>query len=272
MNWIIISIVLVIIAGIVFSHLNRKKIEEQKKWILENDERILALQKLNNHFDFAVFSTVQYLSTSVKSRQRVTLFNYDKFLYTKLKENIRYWEMLVKIAKTNKIKYEEYKNQLNQLPQISASTAERLRLSFDKYKALETELYYENLLQPPLSFEVRCKVSYSSPQGRSYVENEHIYGLFEVSRCLNDIRFDEKEKSSEENRRKEERNKMTPGLRYKIMKRDGFRCVLCGRSANDGIKLHVDHVIPVSRGGKTEESNLRTLCEECNMGKGDKVE
>ena len=81
-----------------------------------------------------------------------------------------------------------------------------------------------------------------------------------------------KKKSSEENRRKEERNKMTPGLRYKIMKRDGFRCVLCGRSANDGIKLHVDHVIPVSRGGKTEESNLRTLCEECNMGKGDKVE
>ena len=74
MNWIIISIVLVIIAGIVFSHLNRKKIEEQKKWILENDERILALQKLNNHFDFAVFSTVQYLSTSVKSRQRVTAF------------------------------------------------------------------------------------------------------------------------------------------------------------------------------------------------------
>ena len=107
---------------------------------------------------------------------------------------------------------------------------------------------------------------------RCHLKDEHIYGLFEVSRCLNDIRFDEKEKSSEENRRKEERNKMTPGLRYKIMKRDGFRCVLCGRSANDGIKLHVDHVIPVSRGGKTEESNLRTLCEECNMGKGDKVE
>ena len=268
---VIISIVLAIIISTVFCYLNRKKIEAQKEWVLENDERIIALKELNNRFKFEVFSEVQYLSKSVKSKRQAEVFDYTKFLYTTLKENIRYWERLVKCAETNEIKYKEYKNQLKQLPQISVSAAGRLQLSFDKYKALETEIYYENLLCPPLSFEVRCKVFYSSPQGRSCVEYEHIYGRSEISRCLNDIRFEEKEKNSEENRRKEERNKMKLGLRYDIMKRDGFRCVLCGRSASDGIKLHVDHIVPVSRGGKTEESNLRTLCEECNLGKGDKI-
>ena len=56
------------------------------------------------------------------------------------------------------------------------------------------------------------------------------------------------------------------------MKRDGFRCVLCGRTANDGVVLHVDHIYPVARGGKTEMSNLRTLCEFCNKGKSAKYD
>ena len=38
------------------------------------------------------------------------------------------------------------------------------------------------------------------------------------------------------------------------------------------VKLHVDHIKPVSKGGKTELSNLRTLCERCNLGKSDKFE
>lgn len=65
-----------------------------------------------------------------------------------------------------------------------------------------------------------------------------------------------------------ERDKMNDQLRYEIMKRDKFRCVLCGRNAiDDGVKLHIDHFIPIAFGGKTEYNNLRTLCEECNLGK-----
>ena len=65
-----------------------------------------------------------------------------------------------------------------------------------------------------------------------------------------------------------EREKMNSQLRYEIMKRDNFRCVLCGRNVSeDGVKLHVDHFIPIAFGGKTEYDNLRTLCEDCNLGK-----
>ncbi len=59
-------------------------------------------------------------------------------------------------------------------------------------------------------------------------------------------------------------------LRYKVLIRDGGKCVLCGRSANDGVILHVDHITPYSHGGLTELSNLRTLCQECNIGKSNK--
>jgi hypothetical protein len=63
------------------------------------------------------------------------------------------------------------------------------------------------------------------------------------------------------------------GLRYHIMVRDRFRCVLCGRSpATDlSCRLVVDHIEPFSRGGKTIPSNLRCTCQECNLGKSDSI-
>jgi len=63
-------------------------------------------------------------------------------------------------------------------------------------------------------------------------------------------------------------------LRYRVLCRDRFRCVLDGASpAKDpSIELHVDHIVPWSRGGLNVETNLRTLCSRCNLGKGARIE
>jgi len=60
-------------------------------------------------------------------------------------------------------------------------------------------------------------------------------------------------------------------LRLKVLQRDNFKCVFCGKSpvTHPGSALHVDHITPFVKGGKTELNNLQTLCEECNWGKGD---
>lgn len=69
------------------------------------------------------------------------------------------------------------------------------------------------------------------------------------------------------------RRKMKSSKRMRILRRDGFRCQLCGRAANDadGLTLHVDHRMPVAKGGGDEDSNLWTLCSECNGAKSDTV-
>jgi predicted restriction endonuclease len=60
-------------------------------------------------------------------------------------------------------------------------------------------------------------------------------------------------------------------LRWKVLQRDNFRCRGCGRipSETPGTHLHVDHVEPWSAGGETLLENLQTLCQDCNLGKGD---
>jgi len=62
------------------------------------------------------------------------------------------------------------------------------------------------------------------------------------------------------------RKSISAAVRFSIMRRDGFRCRYCGRSAAH-IELVLDHVIPFSRGGRCDETNLVTACIECNAGK-----
>lgn len=65
-----------------------------------------------------------------------------------------------------------------------------------------------------------------------------------------------------------ERAKMTPKLRYEVIKRDGYRCRACGFSVQHGARLHVDHIVAIANGGETKNANLQTLCSSCNLGKG----
>jgi hypothetical protein len=57
--------------------------------------------------------------------------------------------------------------------------------------------------------------------------------------------------------------------RAQILMRDGATCRMCGLRPEDGVKLHVDHIIPWSDGGETVLENLQILCEQCNIGKSD---
>lgn len=56
-------------------------------------------------------------------------------------------------------------------------------------------------------------------------------------------------------------------LRFRVLKRDNFACFYCGAGPRQSV-LHVDHVKPVSAGGTNDFDNLRTACEDCNIGKG----
>lgn len=71
---------------------------------------------------------------------------------------------------------------------------------------------------------------------------------------------------------KKQRALMTSELRAKIQERDNYTCKICGKYMPDLKGLVIDHIIPVAKWGKTEESNLRVLCSRCNGIKGSKLD
>lgn len=66
------------------------------------------------------------------------------------------------------------------------------------------------------------------------------------------------------------RHTISDRIRYTVLKRDNFRCVMCGASPaiDEKVVLHIDHIRPFSDGGETVLENLQTLCSRCNFGKG----
>ena len=65
----------------------------------------------------------------------------------------------------------------------------------------------------------------------------------------------------------------SPRLRFQVLVRDKFTCRFCGASPSKdpSVTLHIDHIMPWSKGGKTTLDNLQTLCSTCNLGKSDIV-
>lgn len=51
-----------------------------------------------------------------------------------------------------------------------------------------------------------------------------------------------------------------------IIARDRSRCHLC-RKKCDPSEIHLDHLIPLSRGGTHDAANVRVACADCNLSK-----
>lgn len=59
-------------------------------------------------------------------------------------------------------------------------------------------------------------------------------------------------------------------LRYDMLVKHGARCQCCGVSAQEGARLNVDHIEPISKAWhrRLDPTNLQILCGSCNAGKG----
>ena len=69
-----------------------------------------------------------------------------------------------------------------------------------------------------------------------------------------------------------QRKPLKPSVRFQILKRDNYRCQMCGVTAKDGATLEIDHILPVSKGGTNDADNLQVLCRDCNAGKSDSLQ
>lgn len=109
---------------------------------------------------------------------------------------------------------------------------------------------------------------YVSPAGKS----SKSYSISITDEILKKIQTEMYKKVNKKGHSKTQRSAMTNDLREAIKKRDNYTCCICGNSVfnEPNLLLEVDHIISISKGGKTEASNLQTLCWRCNREKSNK--
>lgn len=232
-------------------------------------EKYKKLCELNQKYDFNDLGienrTIIEKEYSHKSFDRARANSIILYQIENNDNNIR--EFILN-AYRNKKSYDNYLNDFNN---INGDTSEQsiMNVGFSKEQFLKIEkelLEYEKIKDNIYNITIDVIVSYTTPAGKNTYKKNRIITYQEL--CDLYMQWRNGKKYDETSKR--ERRYMTDQLRYDVLKRDKFTCQKCGATAKDGVKLHVDHIIPVYKGGKTTMSNLQTLCDRCNIGKGTK--
>lgn len=272
-GWMAVIIIAALILGGGAILLTTFAIYSKREDIVQTHSKQIAdIKKLNSKYYFFKFpnENIRKNCSSKKAFDRVYL---EDVLKEDLGDNLEYYYDIIDKVKQNRNNYQRYINEYNHIVStISKEEAKSLKISLATFQKIEKRICGSLQLKPQTDVSIHVAKSYSSPQGRNSYYDASTYNFSEWTYYYNLAVAEKNRKQTHAYKVQAERAKMSDSMRYDVMRRDNFRCVLCGAKASDGVQLHVDHIFPVSKGGKTEMSNLRTLCSRCNLGKGSKIE
>ena len=240
--------------------------EMMKKNVISYSERYRFLKELSHSISSYPLQKQYRYTVDVSTRAQVDQTNAEKVMKEVISENEDII-LTLEQCRANENSLVRFEEKIKDLPPCEIlENPDHLGLMYMKTEEEMTEKMLD-VLRPvvPLFW---LDIRYASPGGRSNHNKTVCFTLSDMFDLLRQMEEEAEYKQSAQY----QRSQVTESVRYNVMKRDGFRCTICGRDASDGVKLHIDHIIPVSKGGKSTMDNLRTLCEECNRGKRDKYD
>lgn len=275
LNLIIILIVFgttvlaVLTIVVVFAVINSKC----KEFINAKSECIRQLRELNKKTIFKKYHPYFELSYKYDNKRNWSRTEPSAFLTKRIRDNLEYYIELREKIEFNRELFPKYDKEARGLyKQISPKLCATTKFKYKRCVKTERNIFFSLIQKPDREINIRITLRYVSRKGKVDLSKSQTFGYIEIVRILDSVSTKRVDRNTYEKLAKAERMILSDGMRYDVLKRDGFKCVLCGMSAKDGAILHVDHIIPISKGGKTEMSNLRTLCEKCNIGKSNKIE
>lgn len=265
----IIIFLFIFMLPIIFYNFGIKRIiNNENEIVSKTSKKIQKITKLNELYQFKDIKRKKHniieREYSRKSLDRVTGKGIIKY---HLDNNINGIRTDLENAIFNISLLEKYNEDVEKV--LLSESINNSVYSLKKFKKIEDRVL-KNIIYKKEHFIITLKIEvfYRSNGGNVYDNRK---GRFLFNDLVN-IYKEWNNGNKFEETIKQERKIMNDNIRYNVLKRDNFSCQICGIRAKDGAKLHVDHIIPVSKGGKTVMSNLQTLCERCNIGKSNKTE
>lgn len=260
---ILAFIVIAIIIFVILQNRYERKYTATKEHVVSTSKRYAYLLKLKDTIQPYKLNDAYTINRYMNSKAQLERINEFNQMINIIQGD-QDLQNLLELCKKNINLNSIYEQDMQDIPNfMENSTVSKL------YSKIEHKLSDDLTAEIcPVIPVFKIHFEYTSPKGRNTWYWDTVFSSEEMLDFSQQCKIIERNKQSA----RYQRSIMTADLRYNVMKRDGFRCVLCGRDASDGVKLHVDHIVPIAKGGKTIKSNLRTLCEDCNIGKKDKYD
>jgi 5-methylcytosine-specific restriction endonuclease McrA/type II secretory pathway pseudopilin PulG len=250
-------------------------ISKRRRMVTENSAALAALHSLNQNYRQRLKypSPIVYnWEDRVNSKAKLDRYDLHKFFLVRLAVLEDQILNQIAVQMEDASVYAEYGAAYQQLGSTKLGRSRHEKISRVSFVRIEQKLFTKRMLSAPVCVaQVRCIVRYTSPKGQNSYSRGLEWNFDGLRSGLTEMKQIQKAQSTATFLRQQERNRMSASLRYQVLSRDNSRCTRCGATPQThGVSLHVDHIVPVSKGGKTVMNNLQTLCEPCNLGKSNR--
>ncbi|MDE7163840.1 MAG: HNH endonuclease [Clostridiales bacterium] len=264
---IIISVVIVLLC----LYFRQRKYDN---FILKNSLCLKQLREINNRYEFNSNISFDQYHTYDNEKFYDTISCEDYLIY-QLQYISKKVVVQIKKISENKQSYSNYLSEVKTISDFGKFQSPIKYLNLEKLITKEKQFLRKNLLQKPITqFTLTITLYCSTINGCIYDKKTAIFDdsdIFALVKRLNNKNgtfYNDREIWNSLCR--VERGKVSNKMRFSIYERDGYRCCKCGISERYA-DLEIDHIIPISKGGKSTYDNLQTLCHRCNVEKGNSI-
>ena len=264
---------LIAIAFIIFLVLYIQHVVQRKytDFVNQNSIALKKLLEINQRYVFYPYKDLNQTHTYDNEKFYDNISCSDYLIYQLQYLSPKIFDQVKKID-SNKQKYQEYLCEVETI-QIGQFQCPIGKLKLDKLLNTEKNIVNKTVQTPVTQFNITVTLYCSKINGRIYDRKIQSFCVEEIFSFINRL----KNKSGTFYNDRDiwnslcrvERGKVSNKMRFSIYERDGYRCRRCGVSERYAT-LEIDHIIPISKGGKSTYENLQTLCRKCNYEKGNK--
>lgn len=243
-----------------------------RKFVREHSIAVKTMKEINNRYKFYLIKNLNQSHTydNCDYYNEITCRAYFTYYLRDNKDEV---ETQIRNASINHkmfLKYEKEIKDLNCVGQYNVDNSRYIKIALRKYEKNEID----SLIQYPCTtFKILIFLSCSRMNGNIYSTKSETFwaddAINMLARISNKSGGYYNDKEVWDYLCKVERGKVSNKMRFAIYERDNFICRRCGwngRNAKNG--LEIDHIVPISKGGKSTPDNLQTLCHKCNKLKG----
>ena len=253
---------------------NRKYVD----FVNEHSLAIRAIKELNSKYQFSsIYPLIyKYCYDSTRNFEKVSCKDYLIYQFHLDTLSIR---RIIKSRNNNISKEIDYKSKVD-LTKDKLGNFDVSIEDLDEEKLRNIESIVFNDLIEKVNTDFYAEVHLYLTRGRMHRVVDEKKELFDLNEIRNVLKSIDSSKVIDGRRfysvevwnsiERVERAKVSNELRQEIFERDGYTCVNCGSTEKES--LEIDHIQPISKGGKTEPGNLQTLCRNCNFRKGNNID
>ena len=258
-----------VILGIYSAYIDKKYLE----FILEHSLAVREMRELNEQYHFTEVAVCSFRH-EYDNRHYFDMISTEDYLIYQL--NFRKKEVLreIKNAESNKRLFSVYEKRVAGIATGRFDTTD-LPKDTERLDRLEKKRLDSMTKRPITDYHIDVVLRKVDQNGNRFdrktetFDSEKIKSIIErLGHKSGDFYLDSEIWQSI---CRVERGRVSDKMRFAIYSRDNNRCRKCGRL---GVfkDLEIDHIFPISKGGKSEPDNLQTLCKSCNEKKSNTVE